>query len=700
MAEDVKGLILPIGADPTQFDKSIKQVKDAYKDLVDKIQNTPFNLVSSEDRANLEGYARTIKSLENELSKVDGSSKNARTALTSLSLVAQDAPFGFIAIQNNLPNVIQSFGELSKTSGGLKGALSQVGSALVGPAGIFLAFSAVTAAVTFLIKEYGSLNNAIQAFVTGNSAAVKSQNEFNKAYLDSAKSIGAEEAQIKVLTQTLLSENSTQKQRLEAYRLLKQINPDIVAGINEQNLATDKSRRLIESAALVQIEYLKLRAQEGAISKVLDGLKEQEFLANAKLNQAKQDEIDLKNRIIAIDKKVADGIPLTSQERTTSAQRISLQKEYAQAVIDARKPLIDIINEQENWTRSLGKSYNRIAEISSNVKTLSDGLKEYEDGLKNLNKYQLTIDQEDLEDAYNVDKIISNLTKYANILLDTSKNELERKDAIQKLIDINPEYFKGLSTEKSGLTVVKDRVEQLIRTYQILRKEREFAARASKINAEFLKNELKGITEPIDLTDKYNLVPEIKPIKFDELVDASFDLEKIAKPIKALRDLQTELDITGAILNYKTNITSLGEVYKLTFSELVEKNKELASSIQGFLYQPLENIFDILLEKGKKSWKEFGNSIIATLKRIAAQIAATFIAKGIANIIAPGLGSISKGALGEWLGQDFNDITGGLAMNDIRPGGMQMSGQVVFVQRGSDLVGVLNRTNGTINRVG
>lgn len=696
MAEDVKGLILPIGADPTQFDKSIKQVKDAYKDLVDKIQNTPFNLISSQDKANLEGYANTIKSLENELTKVDGTSKKARTAITSLSLVAQDAPFGFIAIQNNLPNVIQSFGELSKTSGGLKGALSQVGSALVGPAGIFLAFSAVTAAVTFLIKEYGSLNNAIQAFITGNSAAVKSQNEFNKAYVDAAKSIGGEEAQIKILTTTLLNENASQKQRLEAYRLLKKINPDVVAGINEQNLATDKSRKLIEAAAKVQIEYLKLRAQESAILKVLDGLKEQEFQENGRLLKAKQDEINLKNRLIAIDKKIAAGVPLNAQERTTNAQRNLLLSEYAQAVIDARKPLIDVINEQDKWTKSLEAPINRIAEISSNVQTLSDGLKEYEEGLKNLNKYQLTIEEQDLDKAFNVDKIISNLTKYGNILLDTSKNELERKDAIRELVNINPEYFAGLTTEKSGLTTVKNRIEDLIRTYQILKKEREFAARASKINADFLKNELKGIEEPVDLTNKYNLVPKVKPIKFEDLVDFSFDLEKLTPLSDALKSFQTGLDITGAILNYKTNIKSLEEVYKLTFGELIEKNKELASSIQQFLYQPLENLFDVILSEGEKSWKQFGDAVIATIKRIAAQLIALSIAKGIANLLAPGLGSISTGALGEFLGN-----TGGQRVNfDGLQGGMQMSGQVVFVQRGSDLVGVLNRTNSTIGRIG
>ena len=49
----------------------------------------------------------------------------------------------------------------------------------------------------------------------------------------------------------------------------------------------------------------------------------------------------------------------------------------------------------------------------------------------------------------------------------------------------------------------------------------------------------------------------------------------------------------------------------------------------------------------------------------------------------------------------FLDVFGNQAVNF---GGVQgnagLSGQVVFVQRGADLVGVLNRTNTNINRIG
>ena len=78
-------------------------------------------------------------------------SKQSGRALSSLSLVLQDLPFGFIGIQNNLPNLLTAFGNLDTKTNGLKATLKDLGKSLIGPAGAYLAFSAVTAAVTFAI---------------------------------------------------------------------------------------------------------------------------------------------------------------------------------------------------------------------------------------------------------------------------------------------------------------------------------------------------------------------------------------------------------------------------------------------------------------------------------------------------------------------------------------------------------------------
>ncbi len=69
--------------------------------------------------------------------------------MSNLGRVVQDAPFGFIAIANNLDPLLQSFQQLQKTSGGTTGALKSLLGSLTGPGGIALALSAVTSAITF-----------------------------------------------------------------------------------------------------------------------------------------------------------------------------------------------------------------------------------------------------------------------------------------------------------------------------------------------------------------------------------------------------------------------------------------------------------------------------------------------------------------------------------------------------------------------
>jgi len=123
----------------------------------------------------------------------------------------------------------------------------------------------------------------------------------------------------------------------------------------------------------------------------------------------------------------------------------------------------------------------------------------------------------------------------------------------------------------------------------------------------------------------------------------------------------------------------------------------------------LDYLVNTILEKGKVTWKEFADIAIESLKRIAAQVAINAIISAIASALAPGvgglIGNLSKfktGSLDEYLkSTSFLDVFGNQAVNF---GGVQgnagLSGQVVFVQRGADLVGVLNRTNTNINRIG
>ena len=92
-------------------------------------------------------FERGAKRMANANKNIKRSGGSASAAIIELGRGASDARFGFVGLGNNLERTTELFGSLVKNSGGLKGALKSVGSALLGPAGL-------VAGITILIA-YG-----------------------------------------------------------------------------------------------------------------------------------------------------------------------------------------------------------------------------------------------------------------------------------------------------------------------------------------------------------------------------------------------------------------------------------------------------------------------------------------------------------------------------------------------------------------
>ena len=162
------------------------------------------------------GLEQTTKSLQ----KLPQTSSAATQSLVNLSRVAQDAPFGFIGIANNINPLLESFQRLKVSTGSTGGALKALGKELTGPAGVGLAVGVVSSLlVVFGDKLFGAGKAA--------KSAEDSANRLKTAIDGVISSVGKEAADAAGFIAVLKSETETRERKLAAIKELQQIQPDV-----------------------------------------------------------------------------------------------------------------------------------------------------------------------------------------------------------------------------------------------------------------------------------------------------------------------------------------------------------------------------------------------------------------------------------------------------------------------------------------
>jgi hypothetical protein len=691
MAENVNPLVLPIKVDTSQVTTGVNALRNRLRELQTNTLTVSQNIAQTGNASTvaangMAALSNQAASTSNSLNQLANSSIRARTTLTSLSLIAQDAPFGFIAIQNNLPALIQQFGLLRAEAGSNGAALKQLGQSLIGPAGLFLAFSAVTAAVTYAIKEYGSLTNAVKVLFGANSVAVKSQNEFNKALANAAGNTGAQIAKINILVKTIQDENTSQQDRLAAYRELKKVNPDVVAGIDEQNLATSKSIKLIGENAKAQLEFIKLQTKSAAISKALDDLEQRRFETNGKYLAAREAEKKLISDLQIAQEKKDKGERLTQLQTNNLAARNKLLDAAAEKVQKERDEISRITADTDKWYKSLEPVIGAISKISSNADDLTNKLEEQRKAEEEAAKAAKKLNDE-RKKQFELLGSINSLRNQDFLDFDPTLKPIKKVDA--------KAYVESFSKSISDLPAIN--IDPLI---DVLFPEKDFKIISDaweKINKdtapklEQFKNQIRDALINKELTTG---------------VKTSYDdIEKAITEALA-RISATVAQDAGITQRFQDAINKGANEFKL-IQDQIKNFESLKKSIESNLTRPFRDFFDELLTNGKVSFDGFVELAKDAFKRILAQAIASGIANLIASLLSGGAtAGLSKLGAAKSISATLSGLgkIGGLFgtanFSGIGPSPLQMAGSVNLQLRGSDLVASINRTNTTINRVG
>lgn len=587
-------LDIQVGANVSEASQKLTKFYADLKKSINEV-NTTVQKSSNTFQGSTEKMTESVKSF----------GKASQNSLTALSLTLQDLPFGFIGIQNNLPGIIQGFGQMSAEAKTGASVMSQLKGALIGPAGIFLAFSAVTAIVTTLTMKYGGLGNAIDAlFGKINPLAKvikdagKSQEDFNESFKTSSQILGAAtgsvEGQIlkvQLLSDTVKNLTNSEELRKNALYELQKIDKayfgQITTAIGDVGKLEEATRKYTDAILANAIA----KAYEGKVTEAAINLEEQrnllKELAPAYAQATKKQKEFLDSYQGAFDPVTGAELVQPSFIATADIENFKKQK----LVVDAAVISLDKL--KESFSSATLEALNFVEPVEKAGKAVKD-----------------------------LGKIVEGIVG-PGTLLDTEKAFAA--------------YVKGnINIQKAG-------IERLTRDRNSARRE-------------FLKEGL--------------LIPK----KLDK----------------------TE----GAFVNKNPLIEyQFGQI-----SAIIDALKQEAKFIDDAFREPLENLFIDFLQKGKLSFEDFTKSVVKNIGQIVAKLAASKIFEALANLIPQIAGTLLPGGsellqVTKFLGTG-RSIFGAANFGGIGGGGMNLNGQVVFVQRGTDLVGVMNRTNSQISRIG
>jgi hypothetical protein len=647
------------------------QLTNKIKNLQAEVRNLKQQLIDFGKTTN--NLPAPIRNTSNGIQQVEDSSRRARIAVYGLNQVVRDLPFGFIAISNNIPVLIDQFQALQQQEGSTRKALQAFSAGLVGAGGVSIALSAAVSLITTAVQKYGSLQKAFDALIGTTNSLKVAKESLNNEVVKSNANATIEIGKIEFLVRAIQDNTLSQEQRINAYKEFKKLAPGVIKDMTEENALTAAGALLLQQRSQQLIQYIRLKGQEGALIKLLEKSNEKRFQAEldflTNVRNFSQGNIGLLDKII---------------------QNFNLVNDPANflGIKQFSKDIGDATTQSEFFEQVLQKIREQLLSFDPQLTGVEDYKKSLLEQLKTQREIQKQIKAQQREQDAASNQAIENEKRLLRQQIKSQEAQIKNIGLFEsEPLALENAYQKLFNLKKQLETIdAKQITDASQRSQALLAIEQEFAANLSLIYIELRDKRIKATTEAAEAQRKANA---------DFFAQADKDIEAY-----------NNIDFGGVLRRSQEFFKQLRDDSKLS----VEQLRDLAGILNNIVGGAISSLFNAL-ENGANAFDAIGQS----LKRLILQLVATVVqAAALAAILSliPGagaalgvVGSISGGT-GNFGGLFRNflglsrGLQGGVAAPISGPGGFGLSGQVVFVQRGADLVGVLDRTNARIGRIG
>lgn len=327
--------------------------------------------------AQITKFEAVAKRTGSSLGGVKPGAEQATQSLVNLSRVAQDAPYGFIGIANNINPLLESFQRLKASTGTTGGALKALGSSLMGAGGLGL----VVGVVSSLLVVFGD-----KLFKSGNAAKeqadkvkeakqalddyVDSLNDIDKARVKGLQSAQEELVHLKTLYGATQNSNIPLAERKKLVDELQEQYPKYFGNIKDEIILAGGAKTAYDSLATSILAAAKARAGQEAIVDI----QKDALVVGQQLSKNAADQIKLQQQLQNINKKTP--LPVAALNERKKVIEFTKTDIEVNKIIDKQNKLIaqniDLTkkkNDLEGRSKQIADSVQRTIEATPDALT-------------------------------------------------------------------------------------------------------------------------------------------------------------------------------------------------------------------------------------------------------------------------------------------------------------------------------------------
>lgn len=427
--------------DITKIAKYNKEIEE-LEDQISRLQNI--------GKSGFNNLGQRVDKFGNSLTKLNKQNGAATQSLVNLSRVAQDAPFGFIGIANNLNPLLESFQRLRQESGSNVSALKSLGSALIGPAGIGLALGIISSLlITFGDKIFKSKTAA-----ESQADAIKKASQMLRDYEASLNDI----SKVNLL--------GTQNAQGEIVKLKA-----IYDATQNTNLSLQTRKKLVDQLQEQYPKYFKNISDEtilaGGAKTAYDQLT-QSILASSRARAAQDTLVEIQKDLLTTEQQLADAQTARNTSLNKLNKTVERSKQIQKGVIGGSSLGVSTVNTQdvkaanelEKKQKDINALYDKRFELQRRINSVSALLTDIvvknpeaisTGDLKDVKTPKIKIKPEKAEvDIRGV--------RVETLGIEVLRNELQQGHEFDKLFQLKPKTLSIDFKETKIITNISDKV--------------------------------------------------------------------------------------------------------------------------------------------------------------------------------------------------------------------------------------------------